>query len=83
MLRYRHALRVGYEQVRASGLIASNHLIEIKAELERNNTGFRQLPGTALKDGTGRTVYLPPQDPAEIVRLREEILKCLPVTVFL
>ena len=73
VLRYRQALRVGYEQVRASGLITSNHLIDIQAELERNNAGFRKLPGTALKDGTGRTVYLPPQEPAEIVRLMSEL----------
>ena len=73
VLRYRQALRVGYEQVRTSGLITSNHIIGIQAELERNNAGFRKLPGTALKDGTGRTVYLPPQDPAEIVRLMGEL----------
>ena len=64
---------MGFEQVRASGLITSNHLIDIQAELERNNAGFRKLPGTALKDGAGRTVYLPPQDPAEIVRLMGEL----------
>ena len=73
VLRYRQALRVGYEQVRTSGLITSNHLIGIQAELERNNAGFRKLPGTALKDGAGRTVYLPPQEPAEIVRLMSEL----------
>jgi Fic family protein len=32
VLRYRQALRVGFEQVRASGLITSNHIIEIQAE---------------------------------------------------
>ena len=34
-----------------------NHLIEIQGELERNNAGFRKLPGTALKSGSGATVY--------------------------
>ena len=67
--RYRQALRVGFEQVRASGLITANHIVEIQSELERTNAGFRKLPGTALKDGAGRTVYTPPQDPAEIVAL--------------
>ncbi|MFZ2220846.1 MAG: Fic/DOC family N-terminal domain-containing protein [Rhodoferax sp.] len=67
VLRYRQALRVGFEQVRASGLLTANHIIEIQAELERNHAGFRKLPGTALKDGAGRTVYTPPQDPVEIV----------------
>ena len=69
VLRYRQALRVGFEQVRASGLLTANHIIQIQGELERNHAGFRKLPGTALKDGAGRTVYTPPQDPAEILRL--------------
>lgn len=69
VLRYRQALRVGFERVRASGLLTANHIIEIQGELERNNAGFRKLPGTALKDGAGHTVYTPPQDPAEIVEL--------------
>jgi Fic family protein len=69
VLRYRQALRVGFDQVRASGLITANHIVDIQSELERNNAGFRKLPGTALKDGAGRVVYMPPQDPAEIVAL--------------
>ncbi|WP_184640961.1 Fic family protein [Variovorax guangxiensis] len=69
VLRYRQALRVGFEQVRESGLITSNHVIQIQSELERNNAGFRKLPGTALKDAAGRTIYTPPQDPGEIVEL--------------
>ena len=69
VLRYRQALRVGFEQVRATGLLTCNHIVEIQGELERNNAGFRKLPGTALKDGAGQTIYTPPQDPAEIVAL--------------
>jgi Fic family protein len=69
VLRYRQALRYGYEQVRATGLLTVNHIVGIQGELERNNAGFRKLPGTALKDGGGQTVYTPPQDPAEIVAL--------------
>ena len=72
VLRYRQALRVGFEQVRGSGLLTCNHIIQIQGELERNNAGFRKLPGTALKVGAGQTIYTPPQDPAEIVaRMRE------------
>ena len=69
VLRYRQALRVGFEQVRSSGLLNCNHIIQIQGELERNNAGFRKLPGTALRDGAGQTIYTPPQDPAEIVAL--------------
>jgi Fic family protein len=73
VLRYRQALRIGFEQVRASGLLTSNHIITIQAELERNNAGFRKLPGTALKDSSGQTVYTPPQDPAEIIELMRSL----------
>ena len=73
VLRYRQALRVGFEQVRSSGLITANHLVQIQGELERNNAGFRKLPGTALRDGGGRTVYTPPQDPAQIVALMGDL----------
>jgi hypothetical protein len=57
VLRYRQALSLGYRLVRDTGLITANHLIEIQAELERNNAGFRKLPGTALKSSSGDTVY--------------------------
>ncbi|PKO28369.1 MAG: addiction module protein [Betaproteobacteria bacterium HGW-Betaproteobacteria-9] len=69
VLRYRQALRYGYEQVRVTRLLTVNHIVGIQSELERNNAGFRKLPGTALKDGGGQTVYTPPQDPAEVVAL--------------
>jgi Fic family protein len=73
VMRYRQALRVGFELVRQSGLLTSNHIIQIQGELERNNAGFRKLPGTALKDGAGRTVYTPPQDPEEIKGLMRDL----------
>ena len=69
VLRYRQALRVGFEHVRTTGLLTANHIVDIQRELERNNAGFRKLPGTALKDGLGRTVYTPPQEPDEIIAL--------------
>ena len=73
VLRYRQALRVGFEQVKNSGLLTANHIIGIQAELERNNAGFRKLPGTALKNGGGQTIYTPPQKPTEIVALMSDL----------
>lgn len=66
VLRYRQALRVGFELVKTTGLLTLNHILRIQAELEKNQAGFRKVPGTLLKDGAGRTVYTPPQDAAEI-----------------
>lgn len=73
VLRYRQALRVGFEQVRQTGLLTINHIIRIQAELEQNNAGFRKLPGTALKDGAGQTVYMPPQEPDAIIALMRDL----------
>lgn len=73
VLRYRQALRLGFDLVRQTGLITANHIIEIQAELERNNAGFRKLPGTALRNGSGEMVYTPPQEPAEIVALMRDL----------
>lgn len=70
---YVQALRVGFELVRRSGLLTANHMVQVQAELEQNNAGFRKLPGTALKDGAGRVVYTPPQDPAAIVELMRDL----------
>ena len=75
--RYRQALMLGYDRVRTSGLITANHIIEIQAELERNNAGFRKLPGTALKNGVGHTIYTPPQDSAMIVGLMHDLERFL------
>lgn len=41
VLRYRQALRVGFEQVRDTGLLTTNHIIQILGELDRNNAGLR------------------------------------------
>lgn len=73
VLRYRQALSIGFGAVRSSGLLTINHILEIQAELERNSAGFRKLPGTALKDQIGRTVYTPPQEPDVIVALMRDL----------
>ena len=67
---YAHALREGFETVRRTGLITVNDVLAMQATLEENKAGFRRLPGTALKnDQTGEVVYLPPQDPQDIIAL--------------
>lgn len=68
VLHYRQALRVGFQEVRRSGLLTVNHLVQIQAELEQNDAGLRKQSGTVLKDGAGRVVYTPPQDPDAIVQ---------------
>ncbi|MEO0455353.1 MAG: Fic family protein [Cyanobacteria bacterium P01_A01_bin.114] len=67
---YASALRYGFEQVRAQGLLTNRHILDIQAILEENSAGFRKLPGTTLKnDATGEVIYSPPQDAQEVLAL--------------
>ena len=73
VLRYRQALRIGFNQIKQSRLLTSNHIIQIQAELEQNNAGFRKLPGTTLKNAMGQVIYTPPQEPTEIIALMSDL----------
>jgi len=75
VLRYRQALKLGFERVRTTGLLTLNTVIDIQRVLESNRAGLRKLPGTVLKDAAGRTVYTPPQDANEVKRLMGELEK--------
>src|SRR5476649_1340819 len=75
VLRYRQALAIGFALVRHSGLLTTSHVLKIQAELERNTAGLRKLPGTALKDGAGNTVYTPPQEPDVIIDLMRDLVR--------
>jgi Fic family protein len=75
VLRYRQALQIGFERVTATELLTVSCVKEMQAVLERNNAGFRKLPGTALKNSAGQTVYTPPQKPDEIVALMSDLDK--------
>jgi Fic family protein len=74
VLFYADALRYGFEQVRAKGLLTNNHILEMQAIIEENSAGFRKLPGTALKnDATGEVIYSPPQEPQEVIALMSNL----------
>lgn len=67
---YVSAIKRGFALLEAQGLLTNRTILEIQETLEGNNAGFRKLPGTALKNAqTGETVYLPPQDPEQILSL--------------
>lgn len=67
---YVAAMKHGFELVQNQGLLTNQTILKIQETLEGNNAGFRKLPGTALKNAqTGETIYLPPQDPEEILNL--------------
>lgn len=67
---YISALKTGFELTTKTGLLTNNTILKIQEVLEDNKAGFRKLPGTALKNAaTGETIYTPPQDYDEIIRL--------------
>lgn len=67
--RYRQALAAGFAGVRQHGLLTVNQIVAVQAQLEPTKGGLRKLTGTALKDGAGRVVYTPPQNPDDITAL--------------
>lgn len=72
--RYATALKTAFEQVKRDRLLTVNRIVDIHQVLEQNTAGIRKLPGTALKnERTGETVYTPPQDHGEIVRLMNNL----------
>jgi Fic family protein len=73
--RYAIALRKGFEVVRKNQLITLPHILDIQAELEDNNAGLRQTPGTTLKnERTGKVVYVPPQHPDVIMEYMSNLV---------
>jgi len=60
---YISALKKGFGLITKNKILTNNDIIAIQSELEKNNAGFRKVPGTALKNSTtGEIVYTPPQD---------------------
>lgn len=71
---YSAALIYGYERVRGRGLLSNNDIIEVYRLIKHNQAGFRDTPGTTLKnDLTGEVVYQPPQNKEEIVSLMSNL----------
>jgi Fic family protein len=68
--RYREALALGFAQMKQQqGLVTNSNLIAQFQLLKNSAEGFRRTPGTVLKnDRTGTTVFVPPQDPAQIAQ---------------
>ncbi len=67
---YISALKKGFGLITKNKILTNNDIIAIQSELEKNNAGFRKVPGTALKNATtGEIIYTPPQDYSTIQNL--------------
>jgi len=69
---YRRALWAGFEAIRAAGILANRQILETHALLEGHEGGFRKVPGTTLRDGAGRVVYVPPS-PERVPELMSDL----------
>jgi Fic family protein len=73
---YISALKRGFELISKNGLLTNKTILQVQEILEDNKAGFRRLPGTALKNAaTGETIYTPPQNYDEIIRLMSNLEK--------
>lgn len=72
---YRDALKLGFDRLgETKGLITNSTLIAMFKLLKQRDGGFRQTPGTALKnEASGEIVFVPPQDAREIVSLMTDL----------
>ena len=75
---YAKALSQGFNQVRRTGLLRLQDILEIQQTLEENRAGLRKLPGTELKNmATGEVVYTPPQNPEQVEALMTNLVEYL------
>jgi Fic family protein len=72
--RYKEALFYGVALLQKKP-ISNNMLIEIAKIITERNTGFRNVPGTTLKNGRGDVVYTPPQNFSEISETMKNLEK--------
>ncbi|NLP59482.1 Fic family protein [Lutibacter sp. B1] len=71
---YISALKKGFGLITKNKILTNNDIIAIQSELEKNNAGFRKVPGTALKNATtGEIIYTPPQDYTTIQDLMKNL----------
>jgi len=73
---YARALNKGYELVQQYRFLSVNHIIELHEIIEENKAGLHSVPGTAPKNAaTQEVVYTPPQDPAMIRDLMDDLAR--------
>lgn len=71
---YARALNHGFALVKNHNILTNNHIQEIQGILEKNNAGFRTVPGTKIEDkNTNEIIHTPPQDQQEILMLMADL----------
>lgn len=68
VLHYKDALWYGFNEIKQRPL-GINIFIELFHKIKRRSDGIRSFPGTVLKNSYGETVYTPPDNKDDILRL--------------
>lgn len=68
VLHYKDALWYGFNEIKQRPL-GINIFIELFHKVKQRSDGIRSLPGTVLKNSYGETVYTPPDNKDDILRL--------------
>lgn len=72
--RYATALKSGFANVKRTGIISINDMLQMQSDIVENDAGFRKTPGTALKnEATKEVVYTPPQHSDDILELMKNL----------
>jgi len=76
VINYRKGIFVGFDIIEKQGFLRIADIETIQKTIVENNAGIRNMPGTVLKnDKTGKIVYTPPQERAEIMDLLGNLLE--------
>lgn len=79
---YVEALKKGFDLTSKQRLMTIRMIIEIQSILEKNEAGFRKVPGTTLKNNaTGEVIYTPPQDITTIEHLMANLEEYINIDV--
>ena len=60
VIHYKDALWHGVKQIEKKPVLTTNLFIAIMRIIKKNDSGIRNLPGTQLKNPSGKVVYTPP-----------------------
>ena len=72
---YTQALESGYESVQSNQGISIRTILDIQKIIEPNRPGFRQVPGTVIKNVTEDKIVYTPPSPEKIPKLMDELEK--------
>ncbi len=75
VISYREALSYGFKTIREKGVLTLSNIIWIQQVIAGMNPGIRSKPGTVLTDQTGKTIYIPPDNPDVIKELMDNLMK--------